>query len=656
MSDRLNDFLSYAKSLMATGKGLIHVYNTGTLTDYSGNGAVVSSSSGAAWQHGKKGHTLQCQGGGLTITDQASLRTSATGLSIVSFGDFSYIPTLGTGDLAAKRDAGTIDYHFYYASTPSLVLRIGANAPFVLTNPVGKTCLGVSLTSGSTARFFGDGRYIATSAASATVQDNQKQLNIGEALGSSYTLKNALSATLIYPDVILTDKQHAILYELFQRVRVNTSTSKLSPFRSRQLSSEVLRLDGPKSNTCLDLSGNGNNGVVTGKVMTTDGITGSAAEFFGEDAGLITVADSATIQDVFTRSLSVWIRPTTEGESGFGYVIQKGIIWQLLTDGDATFADIVYEQDYTGNNGEWTYQLPAGGREYYIGISHNVSDTSSDPIFVINGVEVTPTETSTPSGDPVSDAAGDLYVGNQGAGNSTFDGLIDDVRIYNTCLSASELKDIYLETALRNRRLAHTTEYPTSLSSVTSEFVGPWEIGSGTWQWQDDGTKRKLVCVAAGHAWSPSSQVFGGWYYKLKKADGSISGISLLLDKPEALSSENGYRVTISSTELLRFYRIDAGVAVSLFNTTIGYVSPDTEYEFYLTRRVIDSLFSLYIRGGTYADWTLVGSVVDATYTTSNFILTDVDSDDEVSDVIFFPFGDTIDPTAGDLDKQIPNI
>jgi hypothetical protein len=81
------------------------------------------------------------------------------------------------------------------------------------------------------------------------------------------------------------------------------------------------------------------------------------------------------------------------------------------------------------------------------------------------------TEGSSPSGDPSSDAASNLSIGNfDTTGPRTLDGLIDGVRIYNRALSPDEIKRLYIIGAAGKLGVAANND------SLAKGLVGYWNF------------------------------------------------------------------------------------------------------------------------------------------------------------------------------------
>src|SRR5262249_50278350 len=71
-----------------------------------------------------------------------------------------------------------------------------------------------------------------------------------------------------------------------------------------------------------DLSGNGNNGTISGATWTTSGKYGTALSFNGTNA-LVSINNAASLQLSSAMTLEAWVYPTTVS-SGWRDVIYKG--------------------------------------------------------------------------------------------------------------------------------------------------------------------------------------------------------------------------------------------------------------------------------------------------------------------------------------------
>ena len=126
---------------------------------------------------------------------------------------------------------------------------------------------------------------------------------------------------------------------------------------------------------------------------------------------------------------------------------------------------------FTGSVGAWN--TPTNSLRlnewHYIAVIYNRSSSANDPQVYIDGVVQNLTGGSSPSGDPSSNAASNLSIGNfDTTGPRTFNGLIDDVRIYNRALSPDEIKRLYITGAAGKLGVAANND------SLAQGLVGYW--------------------------------------------------------------------------------------------------------------------------------------------------------------------------------------
>ncbi|MFN8710011.1 MAG: tandem-95 repeat protein, partial [Planctomyces sp.] len=161
---------------------------------------------------------------------------------------------------------------------------------------------------------------------------------------------------------------------------------------------------------------------------------------------------NSDVDNVFSGggTVSAWIRPTGWGENNFGRIASKasstfaggalgnGWAFQL----DATTGALLFENGFSESTGQW---LTAAGTIslniwQHVAVTYDSNSTSSNPRIFINGAEVAVNEIRTPSGTATSDAALDLKIGNHSAASTrTFDGAIDEFRVWTGARSAAQI-------------------------------------------------------------------------------------------------------------------------------------------------------------------------------------------------------------------------
>ncbi|GIW59938.1 MAG: hypothetical protein KatS3mg087_1004 [Patescibacteria group bacterium] len=151
-------------------------------------------------------------------------------------------------------------------------------------------------------------------------------------------------------------------------------------------------------------------------------------------------------------TVTAWINPTTYGENNYGRIVDKGTdptsssSWSLFTCNDGgtmcTNALAFFINFGAGPTGWWSTadNSISTSRWSHVAVTYNRSSPSNDPIIYINGQPSTLTERNTPSGTVSSDAAANLLIGSRNAGERTFNGIIDDVRIYNYILIPDQIR------------------------------------------------------------------------------------------------------------------------------------------------------------------------------------------------------------------------
>ena len=199
-----------------------------------------------------------------------------------------------------------------------------------------------------------------------------------------------------------------------------------------------------------DASGNANTGWLINGAKKAIGRIGQALNFDGVD-DLVNLGSPTTLDNVGgspgSKSITAWIKPNSLGESSVGRIWDKGT---FATTGWFWFM-------YPTNSlkvalgGSTVGQAVAVNNSLTLGIWSFVVATykpsDGGPRLWVNGAEVTYSVVVGDERQDVagygSDAADTAYIGNRAATDRTFNGLIDDVRVYNRALSPAEIKRLY---------------------------------------------------------------------------------------------------------------------------------------------------------------------------------------------------------------------
>lgn len=210
------------------------------------------------------------------------------------------------------------------------------------------------------------------------------------------------------------------------------------------------------SGTQSDETANGNDGTVSGGALGVTGQLGGALFFDGASGqnqdDMVTISDAASIQNIWDGggTIESWICPEGVGEGNFGRFLSKGWFADVRTLSGGN-VQILFLMDFDGTDGHWRTASDIPTDECtHVAITYNADSASNDPtIYTTTEAGVTTartvgnglSETSTPTGTRVSDVGQDLIIGNSSSGTNTFDGTIDDPRVWDDIRTQQEVED-----------------------------------------------------------------------------------------------------------------------------------------------------------------------------------------------------------------------
>lgn len=209
-------------------------------------------------------------------------------------------------------------------------------------------------------------------------------------------------------------------------------------------------LDASSGTTAADLTGNAAGTTVNSPTWTpAGGRVDGTLDFDGSD-DRIDAGSPAALDNLGAMTIVGWIRPDTLGEGpSLGRIIGKttgntaagGWTLNLDTTNRLTFSVDYATTDLLRRSANNTITM---GAWQHVAVTWNGSSTASNAIIYINGAVPSYATTTNASGARANDAAQNIAIGNPPTlTDRSFDGRIDDLRIYNRVLTAAEIASLY---------------------------------------------------------------------------------------------------------------------------------------------------------------------------------------------------------------------
>lgn len=258
---------------------------------------------------------------------------------------------------------------------------------------------------------------------------------------SNANIANPKASPAVTTQYIVTVSNGTCLAKDTIVVTVNTSVQSCNNCGSADPLNANLVACYPFNGNANDESGNGNHGTMNGTSLTTDrnGEANKAMLFGG--GSYISTPNSATLQSPSTAiTLSAWIYITSwfpYGGTNYASVLCKSTT-PSSTQYRFTITQTSMDLIFSG-----TQTIASVPSNFMLNTWYHVAVTSSGGVakFYINGA----TFASTPAvGSFPANTIDALEIGRDIAGTTDyFNGKIDDIRIYNRALSASEIMQVF---------------------------------------------------------------------------------------------------------------------------------------------------------------------------------------------------------------------
>ena len=243
------------------------------------------------------------------------------------------------------------------------------------------------------------------------------------------------------------------------------------------------KLDETVGPTAVDSEG-GHDGTWSNDPTPAPAVIDGGLAFDGTD-DYVDLTSDTELDDVFLGGATVmaWVYAEGWGENNYGRILDKSSElggerdgWMIGLFGDKQAVSLA--QGFTGGRGFWRPQDGSFPLNQWVQvvIAYDSSSDANDPVIYQNAVVQTPMVEIVPSGTIRSDESISLTLGNHALDSSrTFDGKIDDVRIYKRILSETEIADLY------------AANLPPGAASYTELYQSWSATGDDAWQTVDLG-------------------------------------------------------------------------------------------------------------------------------------------------------------------------
>jgi len=164
----------------------------------------------------------------------------------------------------------------------------------------------------------------------------------------------------------------------------------------------------------------------------------------------VACGSDASIDDIFTGggTFSAWISVASDGGESIGTIMGKGTVSIRVKEDDNGGVMLNLAKGFSTTNADFltSDEVVLENKINHIAITYNDSSASNTPSFYVNGVlkAIDTGNSITPVGSASTDASANLILGNALAGGTrSFDGIIDEVSLFDVELTQTEVLELY---------------------------------------------------------------------------------------------------------------------------------------------------------------------------------------------------------------------
>lgn len=190
------------------------------------------------------------------------------------------------------------------------------------------------------------------------------------------------------------------------------------------------------TNVTLDLSGGTRRGTLYNTTVATNCVIGNCLSFGGNNS-FIRIASAPNFLNIFSVSVSVWVNPTAAGLVGTAHVFNHTSYAIRLVDGYPIFTGTDPSAGVFPVNA--SVRLTANTWNHIVGTYDKITRNQS---IYLNGVYAAGSTANEFGFATTASMSMSIGSGTR-AGQSPFNGLIDDVKVWSRCLNGTEVAALY---------------------------------------------------------------------------------------------------------------------------------------------------------------------------------------------------------------------
>lgn len=539
----------------------------------------------------------------------------------------------------ASGDATQLEFFYSYSGSWNIYTTTNANIK------PGKWSHVVITHDGSSPKIYENGRLLAgncgTGTCNHTLTADNNSFGIGRAgdLVGQY-FKGTIDAVRIYSRV-LTASEILSNYNQTQlqfQTRTSTDSASWEEWKITSNDTQIYSFDDTTlfnpsesgligywpfdeitDNTCsggedvCDTTSNSNHGTLSGTNTITDGVFGKSRRFWGTTINVGDVSPLSSLEYNSDMTFSAWIKTNADQSSTIlskqessgnyrGYNLQTGsggyIYFQLVN----TYSSNTLEVRSTSNLGYYDNQW------HLVTATYDGSASPTGVKIYFDGLEVA-TTTSINTLSATIDNSVPFHIGSRNGAAQFFNGLIDEVRVFNTTLDSETIKDQYVLGSTN-----HLNLHPSLDTIIKNEGNSSFNLTTGKLK-VDNGTVAYYNLDETGGSGAYIKDLSFNGNHGTPTGTSVTNGIS---NKARSFNGSSDYvLIPDSSTFNVSSLTIEAWVYSSDFNQN-GFIFEKT------IGGAVNTQYSCFFASGNifyFRTYNSSGTVHNLSFTTSSYFI-----------------------------------